>query len=329
MRHVVPLLFAFCLAATTKLAVVSAEGEAHADTVVAKVGTRTITAGELEQRLRTVPPFQLEAIAPTFEQAKRRFLEDVMVKELLYAEAARARNLEDDPAIRAKINDALRVARVNRLREETTVGADEVAAFYRDNKARFETAPRIAIYRILCTTRAEADAVLAQTKTRGGLVAWNQLARERSVDKTTSLRGGNIGFVAADGSTSEATVRVNPALFAAADKVKDGELAPEPVAEGSQWAVVWRRGSLPAIHRSIDQESSAIRQVVLRQKLTDELHALIDKLRSENRVEKSPQLVDVLEVNPAGDLEQRKRPGVAQRKPSQPPDPTATPRGLR
>jgi peptidyl-prolyl cis-trans isomerase C len=328
-RRGAPLLRAFFLTLATLPRAVGADGAPPADEVVAKVGNNAITVGDLEQRLRAIPAFQLEAIAATPEEARRRFLEEVMIKELLFAEAAKARALERDPAIHDRINDALRVARVNQLRDETTVTPEDVATFYRANRARFDTPPRIGIFRILCATRAEADAVLAQARARGGLASWNELAREKSIDKTTSLRGGNLGFVAADGSTSEATVRVNPAVFVAADRVKDGEIVSEPVAEGSQWGVVWRRGSVPAIHRTLDQEAGAIRQIVLRDKLTTGLHSLLDRLRTENHVEKTPQLIEVLEINPSGDVEQRKRPGVAPRKPTMLPQPTMTPRGLR
>jgi peptidyl-prolyl cis-trans isomerase C len=308
---------------------VGAEEDERLDAVVAKVGATSITVREVEQRLRAVPGFQLEALAPTPEEARRRFLEEVMIKEMLFSEAAKSRKLEQDEGIRAKVNDALRVARINLLRDETTVSADEIAAFYRDNRARFDTSPRVGIFRILCASRTDAEAVLAQARSRGGLQSWNELARERSLDKTTHLRGGNLGFVAADGSSSEVTVRVNPALYAAADRVKDGELVAEPVAEGAQWAVVWRRGSVPAIHRTLDQEASAIRQVLLRQKLTDALRALLDRLRSEQNLEKSPQLIDVLEVTPIGDVAQRKRPGIAPHRAPGSPEPTMTPRGLR
>ena len=308
---------------------VAADGDLRLDTVVAKVGPSTITVGELERRLRAMPAFQFDALAPTPEEARRRFLDEVMIEELLFSEAAKVRKLEQDEAIRAKINDVMRAARVNLLRQETVVGADEIAAFYRENKARFDTPQRIGMFRILCASRAEADAVLAQARSHGGLQAWNELARERSLDKTTHLRGGNLGFIAADGSSSEVTVRVSPALYAAADRVKDGELVPEPVPEGSQWAVIWRRGTVPAIHRTIDQETNAIRQVLSRQKLAESLRALLARLRSEQPVEKSPQLVDVIEVTPIGEVVQRARPGMVPHRAAGAPEPTATPRGLR
>jgi peptidyl-prolyl cis-trans isomerase C len=54
-------------------------------------------------------------------------------------------------------------------------------------------------------------------------------------------------------------VRFDPVLFAAAARVKDGEMVGEPVKEGDAFAVVWRRGTLPAVRRSVEEEASAIR----------------------------------------------------------------------
>jgi peptidyl-prolyl cis-trans isomerase C len=301
--------------------------ESRLDAVVAKVGAVSITVGDVERRARAMPDFQLTALGSSIDDVRRRVL-DQLVEENVFAEAARARKLEQSPPIREKIYDALRVARIGKLRDETTVSADEIAAFYQSNRARFDMPPRINVFRILSATRADAEAVLAQAR-HADLAQWNQLARERSIDKTSSLRGGNLGFIAADGSSSEVTIKVDPALFAAALRVKDGEFVPEPVAEGAQFAVVWRRGSVPAVHRSLEQESSAIRQIVMRQKLTDGLHALLERLRSEANIEKTPQLIDVLEVTSSGEVAPRKRPGLVEQKPKALPEPTMTPRGLR
>jgi len=301
--------------------------DSRLDAVVAKVGTVSITVGDVERRARAMPDFQLTALGSSADEIRRRVL-DQLVEENVFAEAARAKKLELYAPVREKINDALRAARIGKLRDETAVSADEIAAFFQSNRSHFDMPPRINVFRILSATRADAEAVLAQAR-HGDLAQWNQLARERSIDKTSSLRGGNLGFVAADGSSSEVTIKVDPALFAAAVRVKDGELVPEPVAEGTQFAVVWRRGSTPAIHRSLEQESGAIRQIVMRQKLTEGLHALLQRLRSEAQVEKTPQLIDLLEVSASGEVAPRKRPGVALQKPRASPEPTMTPRGLR
>src|SRR4051812_25694692 len=149
----------------------------------------------MEERLKSVPAFQLATFGKSPEERKRAFLEQVLVKEALYAEGAKARKLEATTPTKERIDDALRVARINLLKTELTILPEEIAAFYVENQGRFDSPERVALYRILCATKEEAETALADAKQKGTLSRWNELARERSIDKATSLRGGNLGFV--------------------------------------------------------------------------------------------------------------------------------------
>jgi peptidyl-prolyl cis-trans isomerase C len=115
----------------------------------------------------------------------------------------------------------------------------------------------------------------------------------------------------------------------AARKMKDGEFVPEPIEEGKGYAVIWRRGSTPAVHRTLEEESGSIRQILARRKLAEAVKGVTESLRSAQTIEEHPELVDLIEVGPEGSVAQRKRPGVAKRHPTQPPAPSATPTGLR
>ncbi len=331
MRTQVGAVFVFGLLLATGgvLAAVRADEDPRLQAVVARIGQSEITVRGVEQRMRQVPDFQLATFGESPDQVRHAFLDQVMVKDALWAEGAKAKKLEGDASVRERIDEALRKARLVALKSEVQVTPDEVAAFYLDNLARFVSPARVALFRILCATREEAVAVLAEAKSYGGVQRWNDLARDRSIDKATSLRGGNLGFLAADGSSSEVSVKADPALFVAGNRVKDGELVPEPVAEGKSFAVVWRRGSTPAVRRTVEEEDGAIRQVLVRKKLEDAMRALLKKLRDEHKVEEFPQLIDIIEVDAVGEVGPKKRPGVAQRKPAAPPAPSATPQGLR
>ena len=205
----------------------------------------------------------------------------------------------------------------------------EIAGFYAQNLARFDTPERIGVFRILCSSEAEAKEVIAVARGSSGLTRWKELARDKSLDKATAYRSGNLGFLAADGTSSEVSVRVDPALFSAASRVRDGEIVPEPVAEGPAFAVVWRRGSTPAVHRTLEQETAAITQVLAREKLEAALRELLKTLRTERHVTQSPELVEGLEIDPLGGVAPKVRPGLAPKKPALSAAPSATPRGLR
>jgi peptidyl-prolyl cis-trans isomerase C len=306
---------------------VVAEEPPSADFVIAKVGQKPITARALVARLGAIPDFQRATLGANPAEIKRNFLE-VLVKDELFAQGAEARKLDQETRAKERIDSALRSARVKWVRETLDIPAEEIAAYYEANRERFDAPERIAVTRILCATRDEAARVLAEAQA-GGAQRWNDLAREHSTDKATSMRGGALGFLTEDGGSSEASVRVDPAIFAAARQVKDGELVAEPVAEGDGFAVIWRRGSTPAVHRTLAEETPPIRQLLVRKKLFDAVKHLSDQLRSGVKIEEHPELVDLIEVSRDGAVSQRQKPGVAKRTPEGPPEPSATPSGLR
>jgi peptidyl-prolyl cis-trans isomerase C len=317
------------LAVAALAANVVAEQDPGGASVVATVGERAVTARAFLQRLRRVPEFQLATFGSSPSEIKRNFLEQVVIRDELLAQGAEAKKLDQVTRARERIDHALRNARIALLKDNLEVAPAEIAAYYAENRERFDAPLRIAVTRILCATRNEAASVLADAKASGTAQRWNDLAREHSLDKATSMRGGALGFLAEDGSSSEASVRVDPALFAAARKVKDGEFVPEPVQEGKGYAVVWRRGSTPAVHRTLEEETGPIRQVLARRKLGDAVKSLTSALRRGQKIEEHPELVDLVEVSPEGTVGQRRRPGLAKRRPAQPPQPTDTPTGLR
>jgi peptidyl-prolyl cis-trans isomerase C len=124
------------------------------------------------------------------------------------------------------------------------------------------------------------------------------------------MRGGNLGFVAPDGATSEPGVKADTRLVEAAARVKDTELVPEPVQEGDRWAVVWRRQSMKEVQRSLEQEAPAIRQVLAHSKAEARVKALLEALRKAHVSELAPDLVELLDVTSSGDVQPVRRPGT-------------------
>ena len=312
---------------------VSASPDPRLAQVVARVGAVTITVGDVERRMRAVPRFQLVTFGKTPDEMRRTFVERVLVPEALHSVGARARKIDELPEVQKRTQDALRSARLSALRAEIVtgpgLGPTDVARYYQDNLGKFDSPERLAIWRILCKTRDEAALVIADAKKGSTPQHWNELAREHSIDAATSLRGGNLGFVSPDGASNEAGVKVPPAIVEAVAKARDGEIVAEPVAEGPGFAVVWRRGSMPAVHRKLEDEAPTIRQTLIRQRLEQGLKDTIARLRADKLRDHAPQLVDALDVDAAGQVAPKTRPGVVPRRPVGRPAPTETPRGLR
>lgn len=321
------LVPALWLAAT--LAAVAASGTPSAlaqdSQVVARVGAVAITQKDLTARLVRVPRMQLALLGADDAAIKRAFLEKVMIPEILFSESAKKRGLADKPDVRARVRDGYRTALYAKLREDAVnaVSDDDIAKFHADNKARFEAKERIQVWRILTASQADAEKVLAEAK-KASPERWMAMARERSVDKATNERGGNLGFLDADGQSNEVAVKADPLLFAAAKRVKDGDVVPDVVPEGTQFAVVWRRGSTPAVARSVSTEAPAIRQLLVRQRTESAAKAILDGLRKDLVKEVEPALTSVIEVSKSGEVAARKRQGVVPKAPGKP-RPSAVP----
>lgn len=264
----------------------SADEVARRGVVVAKVGSRVVSLGEVEDKLALVPNFQRSTFGKTDDEVRSRFLDEVLVADALVAEAATKEKFADRVDVRLRLSRAraestLRAARAD-VPAASSLSKDEVAKYYEAHLDHFVTKERMQLWRILVKTQAEANEILEAAKKDGTPKEFGRLAREKSLDKATFLRNGNLGFVAPDGTASEAGIRVAPTVAAAAAKVKDGELVPQPVAEGEFFSVVWRRGSTPAKKQTVEQASAEIREAMVREGVEKRTKDLIDSLRKKN-----------------------------------------------
>lgn len=272
-------------------------------TVIVRVGPATMTADAVTRRLAALPAYQVARYGPTPEDQKKKFVQDVLVPEMLFGEEALARKLDADPKLRDKVRESLRDALDRSLREDALkaqpVTPDEIKKYYEENKSRYETPKRIKIWRIQVPDEPAAKAIIALAKGADGPKKWAEEARERSLDKATAQRSGDLGFVRPDGSTDVPRVRVDAAVFAAADKVPDGTVVSQPVKEGDAYSVLWRRGSIEATKRTIEEETDSIRQVLERRRIETGRQELLTKLKTEQVKESHPDLLQHIEVEAA------------------------------
>lgn len=288
--------------------------------VVLRVGSSSVDAGELSRRLHALPPYQLATFGRTPQEICQNFIERVLAPELAAAEEAKRLRLRERPELRDTLHHVLVQALADTLRDELStrgVASDaKVREYYERHRARFETSERIRIWRIAVRDEKAAQAILAEAQGEKGIKKWTELARERSEDKATHLRDGDLGFVRADGTTDVPELRVDPLLFAAAAKVRDGELVPAPIREGNRWAVVWRRGTLPAIRRTLAQESDAIRQLLLRAQLDESALRLAAELRKRHVQQVDYELLENVAKDAFGDVTERAQPSASPRRPA-------------
>jgi peptidyl-prolyl cis-trans isomerase C len=291
------LVLLACSAAGTALA-------ADQSPTLITVGTATMSSAAVSRRLAALPAYQLARYGKTASEQKKNFVEQVLVPEMLYGEEAKQRKLDQSPALRDRLREALRDAVDRSVREDVLakqpVTPDEIKQYYDENKARFETPKRIRLWRIQVADEATAKDILSQVKGTDGAKKWGDLAREKSLDKATAQRGGELGFVRADGSTDVPRIQVDPTIFTAADKVADGSLVPQPIHEGERWSVIWRRGSVEASKRTVEDETASIRQILERRRVDKARQDLIAQLRKDHVTDEHPELLANIDAQTFG-----------------------------
>lgn len=282
--------------------------------VAARIGSHSVTVGDLEDRLAKVPRYQLTTFGPDAPSIRKKFLNDVVADDILLSIGAEQQKIDQ----RLVVQQALARARAEATRravrqqaEAQPITQDDVQKYYNDHIAEYDQPERVGIWRILCKTREEAVSVLEAAKKNPTPDNFVGLARDHSIDKATNLRGGNEGFVAPDGTSNEAGLRVDLAVVKAAAAVKDGEFVADPVQEGSSgFAVVWHRGTAGASKRSVKEVDGLIRDLIQKKRGDDAVNALRADLRARLVKEENDSLLKTIEISQTdGTIAPRRRAG--------------------
>jgi len=252
---------------------------------LASVGPARIDADAFRARAARVATPAWTELGASWPEQRRRFLERVLIPDALLLLQA-----ERGPRTLFSARDVALARALGAALELPAPSPAEIDADYAQHRRELETPRALGLQRILLRTEAEARAAIAQLQPLTPST-FSRLARDISIDHATHMRAGNLGFVSADGYTEMPELRVSPALFAAADAVRDGELVPQPVREADAFAVVWRRSSRPASLPEPAQARRAIQSRLEGARRTSALRELIAKLRAEHLRDYHPEPV--------------------------------------
>lgn len=276
-----------------------AADDGHRAKVALRAGAHSATVGEIEDRIAELPTWQAKQYGVTRDELVKTYIDQVVGRELLLVAGADARKISEKEPTKQILQRTRSTATLRALRRDfkspEAIPVEDVKKFYDDNRTRFEQPERLNLWRILCKTREEATTVIATAKKDLSIAKYNDLARDHSIDKATSFRGGNLGFVAPDGQSNEAGVKVDVALVKGVANVKDGEVAPDPIAEGPNWAVVWRRTTVAATKRTLDEASAQIRTTLYRERTEANEKKLIDELKKAKVKDYDPEPLKIIE----------------------------------
>ncbi len=250
--------------------------------VPVRVGKRSLDATALASRWSSFSSGELAGKGRAVADERLAWVRERIVPELLYEQEAERRDLAQTPGFYARERDILYRALVEREAAELSPPTDEaIERFYQAHESDFVRPFRIRLWRILVASEARAAEIIDRAR-KEGPTAWREMSRKWSVDKATRQRGGDLGFVHADGSTDVPQLRVDKALFAAAEDVADGQLVDEPVREGTRFAAVWRRGSLAESEIAVEQARPTIEALLLERARRKKIDALVAKLTEDH-----------------------------------------------
>jgi len=158
------------------------------DLVVTRVGDKKITVRDFKRSVAKLPA----KYRPSEKglEAQKEYLSLIIDKELLVLEA-RERGLDRDETVLAQLEGIKRDLMVDELRRRTLrkarVSNRELKRFFK----KYRLGEQVRASHILVRTKAEVEAVLDELRQGRN---FEELAKERSIDKFSANRGGDMGY---------------------------------------------------------------------------------------------------------------------------------------
>lgn len=241
-----------------------------ADPVLARVDGAEIRQSDLEAELQRLPA-ELRAVPMAVLQP---LLLDQLITHKALVAAARARGLEREPEIAARLRRAEEetLQQALLLREVQPLLTEEAlrARYAREAAARPQE-EEIRARHILLPTEAEARAALAELRRPGADFA--EVARRRSTDPG-ARNGGDLGFF----KRGDMIAEFEQAAFA----LQPGQISPQPVRTQFGWHIIRleERRSVPAA--SFEEMREQLRQAAFE----EGVNAAVERIRNAARVER-------------------------------------------
>jgi EpsD family peptidyl-prolyl cis-trans isomerase len=160
---------------------------------LAKVGDVKITEADLESEMQNLPDYAQSMFEG--KEGKKRFLDEVIKKEILYQEALK-KGLDKSPEFKQKLEEFKKLTLISDLLEKeimskSGVSEQDMKDYYEKNKADFVATSQIKASHILVKTKEDAQKILERLNNGEKFEA---LAKEASIDKVSGKNGGELGY---------------------------------------------------------------------------------------------------------------------------------------
>ena len=248
-----------------------ASGDADAKRVVARVNQVEITYEEFQKRLEGLQQQRGPVRPEQFKDVVRG-----MVQEEILLQDATTERLDQEAAVKAKLEQARRQVLIEELLQrkviaQSQVTDEEARKMYEDNKPLFST-ETMRVSHIMVKTEAEAEAILKELQAGKDFA---ELAKAKSQDTGSAEKGGDLGEL----RRGQAVQEFEEAAF----RLKEGELS--PVVKTQYGYHILKGGAHATAVEPFDEVKGRIRQSLLQQKQQETFMAFMADLEKKAKTE--------------------------------------------
>ena len=278
--------------------------EARRARVFATIGDVTITVGDLEDQINGRSPYLRERFADP--KILRGYADD-RVRDAILQEGAERLGYANDREVVTFLDRTMAQLFVRREIEGgeklESITDEEVAQYYNDHSEDFRKPEMRRASHVVVASEDEAEDIIEELG-KAKRKAVGSIAKERSLDKETRLRGGDLLYFTEDGQTvgGSEEASIDPALVAATFALEArGDVTAAPIRLGdAKWSVLQLTSIRPARVESLEDATVGIRRKLWRDSRKRSLEALLVKLREELQPQTFPERMEAIVLIPPG-----------------------------
>jgi len=271
--------------------------------VVAKVGDRTITVGDVTDQINRLSPYIRRRWAAP--EKRKEFLQKLIRIELLSQEAEK-QGLGEDPEVQRTIKQVMiRLMVKNDLEKNvlpTSVDEALLKAEYEKELDKYRRPAQVRASQIVVATAAQAEKLITELKGKGDdRKLFRDKAKELSLDKQTKDRGGDLGYFSRPAERREDEPVVPKEVAEAAWALaKVGDVADKPVKTEAGFHIVKMTNQKPEMNRPFESVKKLIENRLLRDKRREAMDKFIADLRAKSKIEIFEDNLAKLDVDTSG-----------------------------
>ena len=263
----------------------SASKAADASPVIARFGNQTFTQQDLQQELDRLNRRSREALQDP--ERLKQFAENHVLARLIYAEGEKL-GYDKDADIDRQVNELKRrlvIQKVMQEHQSTPVSDQEVKAYYDAHPEEFTT-DRVKASHIL--VKDEATAKQIKAKLDADPSKFEELAKESSIDRSNSSKGGDLGYFGRGRMVKE----FEDAAFTLD---KDGQIS-DPVQTRFGYHIIKRTARENGAAKPFDEVKSQIRVRLINDKRREQTEQFLDQLKKSSNLSIDDKALSAVQV---------------------------------